>query len=195
MNFEVSIYLLLDSCFEIKKNYFRDGFPPEIYEIIMCIQGAYFLSHQIRKNTRVYLVFQADDVVIQYVGRKLRYLGPDERSIGMLLMKALDKRNELQGSRKIQSTPGIWIQDKKAQDAFSDFGENAQIFMANENSTAGLSNITRDELILLIPIMKKIGDQLISNLNPAEFGIQDLPIKMRSYLTILKFYSEIDKLS
>ncbi len=197
LNLKISIYLLYDACFDIQKVYFKEGFPPEIYEVIMCIQAAYFLSHKIRKNTRVFLAFIKDNLVISYFGNKLKYLGPDERSIGTLLMKALEKKESLGENRKIQSSPGIWIQKKKFIDIISEFGNNRNIFIANKNSSAGLGEITQNELILMISNLtrKDFGGKIfLSNLNPSEFGTEDLPEKMRSYLTILKFYSIIDNL-
>ena len=197
LNYKVTICLLYESCFDIEKDYFRNGFPPEIYETIMCIQGAYFLSHKIRKNTQVFLGFLANNLVIHYVGTKLRYLGPDERSIGMLLMKALEKREVLVGNRRIQSSPGIYIQKKKIQDLILELGQKDQIFMADKNSIVELDNIQGQHLILLIPNTKKwdfFSKNFLSKLNIFKFGTNDLPEKMRDFLTILKFYSIFDNL-
>jgi len=86
--------------------------PPLIYKICSCIREAFCLSYAIRKNNNVYLYFQKDHVLIKFVGKELRYLGPDERSQALLLEKALKKQttsNLAVEDKWIKSTPGIYL--------------------------------------------------------------------------------------
>jgi tRNA pseudouridine-54 N-methylase len=172
------------------------GFPPEIYDIIMAIQASFFLSHKIRTNTEVLLAFLDEDLVLHYIGSELRFLGPDERSIGMLLMKALEKKDAAREIR-IQSTPGIWIQKKKIEDLFRDLSEDGQIIIVNEDADTELQGIFPKNTTLIIPNfqMGTLGiEKYFSNRILFKFKVQDLPINRRTYLTILKFHSFIDKM-
>ncbi len=173
------------------------GFPPEIYEIITAIQASFFLSHKIRTNTEVVLAFIDENLVIHYIGSELRFLGPDERSIGMLLMKALEKKDAAH-AKKIQSTPGIWIQKKKIEDLFCEFRENSQIIVADKDTETDLDKIPQKNITLMIPYLQKeglISEIFFSNQSLLKFGIRELPINLRTCLTILKFHSFIDNTS
>lgn len=169
------------------------GFPPEIYDIIMAIQASFFLSHKIRTNTEVLLAFVDDELVVQYIGSELRFLSPDERSIGMLLMKALEKKDAAHKT-KIQSTPGIWIQKKKIKDFFHELSEKNQIIIADEDFNNELQGIFEQNITFIIPnffpVEKYFSDRIVS-----KFKIKDLPINRRNYLAILKFHSLIDNSS
>jgi len=56
--------------------------------------------------------FQEENVLISFIGKKLRYLGPDERSQALLLLKALNKVrgiDAIKGIDMMESTPGIYV--------------------------------------------------------------------------------------
>lgn len=76
-----------------------------------CINSAFFLSHDIRRDTRVYLVLLGAPrapLTLRFEGCELKYLNPDERSAGSLISKALEKTNI--PDFEIPSTPGVWVQ-------------------------------------------------------------------------------------
>jgi hypothetical protein len=69
------------------------------------------LSYSIRKDNNLFLYFQNEHILISFIGKELRYLGPDERSQALLLEKALDKAIGIDLTiryRRKQSTPGIY---------------------------------------------------------------------------------------
>ncbi|TXT67255.1 MAG: tRNA (Pseudouridine(54)-N(1))-methyltransferase [Promethearchaeota archaeon] len=93
--------------------------PPKIYEICCCIRETFCLSYSIRKNSDLFLYFVEEKIVIKFIGTHLRYLGPDERSQAILLLKALKKRNKAISTKKwINSTPGIYIKQYENHDSF-----------------------------------------------------------------------------
>ena len=197
MNYKVIIFQLYEKVVEIKKEYFVSGMPPEIYEIIMSIQAAFFLSHKIRKYVELFLIFQKENLVIHYVGQKLRYLGPDERSIGMLLMKALAKKEQLQLNQKIRSTPGIWVQKNNFFELLLKFKKNWEIIVADKHSKAEIKAFTEKNVILIILGLDSSGlQERIFGLQPpnTRMGTKDLVDNMRNYHTILSFYSCFDKI-
>ncbi|MFX0154316.1 MAG: hypothetical protein ACFE9Q_07290 [Candidatus Hodarchaeota archaeon] len=86
--------------------------PLEIYKLCSCIRETFCLSYAIRKNNILYLYFQEEFILIKFEGSKLRYLGPNERSLALLLLKALNKAKNSQSNYRDQwekSTPGIYV--------------------------------------------------------------------------------------
>ncbi|APE94621.1 tRNA (pseudouridine(54)-N(1))-methyltransferase TrmY [Halodesulfurarchaeum formicicum] len=76
-----------------------------------CVNSAFFLSHAIRENVRVYLVL-SDTVTIKIEGVELRYMNPDERNIASLLRQALEARADAIGHSEVESTPGIYVSNR-----------------------------------------------------------------------------------
>jgi tRNA (pseudouridine54-N1)-methyltransferase len=73
-----------------------------------CVNAALFLSHELRRDVRIYLVLKggAFPKLIRFDGATVRYLSPDERSSASLIKKALEK--QVQGFWT-ESTPGVSI--------------------------------------------------------------------------------------
>ena len=72
---------------------------------------SFLLSYSIRKDNNLYLYFQEENLLLSFIGKELRYLGPDERSQALLLLKALEKGISIiprAETRMIKSTPGIY---------------------------------------------------------------------------------------
>lgn len=72
-----------------------------------CVNSSFLLSHDIRRDTELYLVLQ-DRITLRFVGSRLRHLNPDERSTAALIQRAL-KLQESLGEGELESTPGIFI--------------------------------------------------------------------------------------
>ena len=73
-----------------------------------CVNSALFLSHDLRRDVRVYLVLKggAQPRVVRFDGGAVRYLSPDERSAASLIKKALEKQVQVFWT---ESTPGVSI--------------------------------------------------------------------------------------
>ncbi len=103
--------------------------PIYVYNLCSIIRESFCLSYSIRKNNNLYLYFESLQLLIKYDGKKLRFLGSDERSQAILLNKAIDKidKNEKVNDEKWkQSTPGIFV--KKLPNFNSIFESNHEIF-------------------------------------------------------------------
>ncbi|MBD3341368.1 MAG: hypothetical protein GF353_19840 [Candidatus Lokiarchaeota archaeon] len=113
----VNFLLIYDKTIVYEKNDIDKGkTPPLIYEICSCLREAFCLSYAIRKNNNIYLYFKDTSGLIKFQGNKLKYLGPDERSQALLLLKAQNKIKvaKLQESNGwIKSTPGIYVKKCK----------------------------------------------------------------------------------
>lgn len=95
--------------------------PIEIYEICSCIRETFCLSYGIRKSNKLLLYFQEKNILVEFNGKKLRYLGPDERSQALLLNKALEKagnNKNIRNDKWIESTPGINVRNLSTNNSF-----------------------------------------------------------------------------
>jgi tRNA pseudouridine-54 N-methylase len=109
----VNFLLLIEKVTQYNKEIIDKGLSPqEIYELCSCIKETFCLSYSIRKDNNLFLYFQKEHILISFIGGKLRFLGPDERSQSLLLEKALNKVNRIGFKVKngrMQSTPGIYV--------------------------------------------------------------------------------------
>jgi hypothetical protein len=95
--------------------------PSTIYKICSCIRETFCLSYGIRKNNNLYLFIQDKNVLVNFNGNELKYLGPDERSQALLLNKALEKvfnNSKFKNDKWIESTPGIRVRFLKNFNSF-----------------------------------------------------------------------------
>jgi len=121
----VNFLLILEKIIDYNKKIIDKGITPQkVYELCSCIREVFCLSYSIRKNNFLYLYFQKEHVLVKFEGKKLRYLGPDERSQALLLEKALNKVKEeinINNGIWIKSTPGIFIRKFSDVSSFIDF--------------------------------------------------------------------------
>lgn len=108
----VNILLLIEKIVNyLKIDIDKGNTPLRIYKICSSIRETFCLSYSIRKNNNFYLFFQEEHILIKFEGKKLRFLGPDERSQALLLEKILykmQKDTDLNNLGWIKSTPGIF---------------------------------------------------------------------------------------
>ncbi|MHA2007964.1 MAG: hypothetical protein ACXABO_06380 [Promethearchaeota archaeon] len=109
----VTFLLLYEKKVEYDKGTIDSGHTPQkLYEICSSIRETFCLSYSIRKNNNMFLYFQKEHILVIFIGKELRYLGPDERSQALLLEKAFRKAGEIKiegDNRKNKSTPGIYV--------------------------------------------------------------------------------------
>ena len=86
--------------------------PLDVYTLCAIIRESFCISYTIRKDNNFYLYNETDHLFIKIEGKSVRYLGSDERSQALLLLRAFMKieNNENYNNRKwIKSTPGIYV--------------------------------------------------------------------------------------
>ena len=109
----VNFLLLLENVIEYDKKTIDRGLTPqEVYELCSCIRETFCISYSIRKDNNLYIYLRNFHNLISFIGKKLRFLGPDERSQALLLYKALKIAREnqyLTEKRITESTPGIYV--------------------------------------------------------------------------------------
>ncbi|MGE4577163.1 MAG: tRNA (pseudouridine(54)-N(1))-methyltransferase TrmY [Candidatus Methanomethylophilaceae archaeon] len=95
--------------------------------LVRCVTSAFFLSHDIRKDTEVYLILEGGGdapKTVRFSGKEIRYLNPDERSTASLIRNALLKKVPQEG--EIRSSPGVYISRMSFEDVISLLSEKGE---------------------------------------------------------------------
>jgi len=77
--------------------------------VARCINAAFWLSHNIRRNVVFHTILHGEPsppVYIRMEGEKLRKVSPDERNIAIFIKKALKRMKD---GIEVESTPGIFV--------------------------------------------------------------------------------------
>jgi tRNA (pseudouridine54-N1)-methyltransferase len=112
-----------------------------------CVNSAFFLSHDIRRDTRLYLLLLGPPqppLCIRFEGSELKYLNPDERSAASLINKALEKPHAL---TETPSTPGVWIQQKNFEKLLSE--KQHILYLREDGEDIRAARIPEDAIFVL----------------------------------------------
>lgn len=74
-----------------------------------CVAQSLFISHDVRRDTEMYLLLLGPPdppKALHIAGSEVRYMGPDERNVGGIIRKALQRDA---GERWMESTPGVSV--------------------------------------------------------------------------------------
>ena len=96
-----------------------------------CVSSAFFLSHAIREDIRVYLVL-SDEFTVRFEGSELRRLNPDERSTAALIRKALEEREEAIGHMEVETSPGVHLSRRGFDPLLEDIAETGIVIQLHE---------------------------------------------------------------
>jgi tRNA (pseudouridine54-N1)-methyltransferase len=94
---------------------------------VRCIRAALLVSHGLRRDAVVYLVLRGGvraPRVLRVTGREARFVRPDERSLAVLVKKALAARHD-EADRTggfVEVRPGIAVANGDIQQALADLG-------------------------------------------------------------------------
>lgn len=97
-----------------------------------CVSSAFFLSHAIREEVRVFLVL-GDAFTVRFEGRELRRLNPDERSTAALIRKALEEREEAIGHMEVETSPGVYLSRRGFEPILEEAAEEGSIVQLHED--------------------------------------------------------------
>ena len=102
-----------------------------------CVNSAFFLSHAIREDVRVFLVHR-DEVTIRFEGRELRRLNPDERSTGALIRNALERVDDAIGHVEVESSPGVFCSRRGLEPVLEEAARSGTVVQLHEAGTAAI---------------------------------------------------------
>jgi len=156
--------------------------PLDVYSICAIIRETFCISYTIRKDNNFYLYNEADHLFIKIEGSSVRYLGSDERSQALLLLRAFTKieNNENYNDRGwIQSTPGIYVKKLLSSDLILE-NINGNF---NDNRI-GITDISKEKFKQNV----KYGEIIDENSSPCYiFSIS------RESITFLKFLQKVNE--
>ena len=102
--------------------------------LVRCVNSAFFLSHNLRKDVEAYLVLQGGDSApktVVFKGEELKYLNPDERSTSSLIRNALLKPVEA-GEEK-RSSPGVYVSRMSFREVMEKLSEKGKTVYLKED--------------------------------------------------------------
>jgi tRNA (pseudouridine54-N1)-methyltransferase len=101
-----------------------------------CVNSAFMLSHGIRKDAEIYLVFEGGDdspKTVRINGSLVRYLNPDERSTASLLRNALLKK--IPEGKEAVSSPGVFVSKMSFYDVIDMLaGKGSFVYLKEDGS-------------------------------------------------------------
>jgi tRNA (pseudouridine54-N1)-methyltransferase len=103
-----------------------------------CVNAALFLSHDLRRDVRIYLVLMGEPAppkLIRFDGADVRYLSPDERSAASLIKKALEKNVQ---EFWTESAPGVSIRKGDFADLLAELGRDVIYLREDGDNIRGL---------------------------------------------------------
>lgn len=113
-----------------------------------CVNSALFLSHDLRRDVRVYLVLKGEPAptkLIRFEGSRVKYLSPDERSAASLIRKALEKAPQ---DFWTESTPGVSVRKGGLADLIIELSK--KIIYLRENGIDIRNKISAPEPLFVI---------------------------------------------
>ncbi len=128
--------------------------------VCRCVNSAFFLSHDIRRDTRLWLLLLGEPnppILIRFEGSELRYLSPDERSAASLISKALGRQNITE--HEILSTPGVYIRKGDMKDVLEGCGDGTDIIYLVETGEWIREIEMGDKLIFVLGDHMGLGEE------------------------------------
>ena len=162
--------------------------------LVRCVNSAFFLSHDIRKDTELFLVLQGGDdppKTVRFAGAELRYLNPDERSTSSLIRNALMKKME---GEEIRSSPGIYVSRMSFADVVSALSEKGKLVYLKEDGTEFRGSGIPENPVFIISDNKDLSDEeerIISEQNPDKVSIG--PYSLHADHCIIIVHNEMDR--
>lgn len=160
--------------------------------LLRCINAAFFLSGDIRRDTEIYLVLLGEPEppkTIHLVGSELKYLNPDERSTGALIRNVLMKEIS---HEEIKSTPGIYVSGKTFEDVLKDL--KAEIIYLKEDGEDIRNVDLQDDAVFVLGDERDLTEdeeKILKKYNAKTVSLG--PVKMHASHCITIVNNEMDR--
>ncbi len=129
--------------------------------LLRCINSAFFLSHDLRRDVELYLVLQGEPEppkTIHLKGDELKYLNPDERSTGALIRNALTKKGYDEG-KEVMSTPGIYISKMGFSETLKELSEVSDLVYLKEDGEGIESLKSQNDITFILSDDKNFSEE------------------------------------
>ena len=104
--------------------------------LVRCVNSAFFLSHDLRKDSEIYLILEGGTdapKTVRFYGPEMKYLNPDERSTASLIRNALLKKPK--DKDEVRSTPGVYISRMSFADVMEKLSGTCRFIYLREDGT------------------------------------------------------------
>ncbi len=153
--------------------------------ICNCIRAALFISDGIRRSTKT-IIFDPDfNKIIVLDGFKLKYMGPDLRSISLLIIKAFETLKKDLKKQVYTSTPGIYIIQRDITEYLKNIVDPGSLIYYSEYSPSNETIIKIDSNILIVYFEYSVKDKILRNLE--RFNLKPLKLNTKIKLTPYEF--------
>lgn len=114
------------------------------------LSTAFFLSHGMRRDVKVYLVLRGEPNPprsLSFDGSELKYMSPDERNIGGIIRKALG-RDDIR-PYWTESTPGVHVSSMDLPDLLKDLSSPKGHYLVEDGEPMDSVEVGDDPVFLL----------------------------------------------
>jgi len=163
--------------------------------LVRCVNSAFFLSHDIRKDTELFLILQGGDdppKTVRFAGDELRYLNPDERSTSSLIRNALMKKMD---GEEIRSSPGIYVSRMSFADVVAMLSEKGKLVYLKEDGAEFRGKSIPEDPVFVISDNKDLSEEeerIVSEHSPEKVSIG--PYSLHADHCIIIVHNEMDRI-
>jgi len=162
-----------------------------------CVNAALFLSHDLRRDVRVYLILKgepAPPLIVRFDGENVRYLSPDERSAASLIRKALEKNVQ---DFWTGSMPGVSIRKGDLGELLSEL--SSKITYLREDGAdirSGGFELTSGEQLFVLGDHLGLSDEEEKLIEEYEHEIASVgPVSLHADHCIVLLHNEMDRMT
>jgi len=162
--------------------------------LVRCVNSAFFLSHDIRRDTELFLVllggYEAPKT-IRFSGTELRYLNPDERSTSSLIRNALLKKTE---AKEVRSSPGIYVSGMSFEEVIETLSKKGKLVYLKEDGIEIRSTRLPDDPVFVISDNADLTDEeegLLMKYDPEKISVG--PHSLHADHCMILVHNEIDR--
>ena len=158
-----------------------------------CVNAALFLSHDLRRDVRVFLIHKGDSSpkLVCFEGSAVRYLSPDERSAASLIKKALEKNIQ---DFWTESTPGVSVRKGDLEGLLKELDKKI-IYLREDGEDVRKKKIDEDfdPLFLLGDHLGLTGEEerIVMGYDPEIMSIG--PLSLHADHCIVLLHNEMDR--
>lgn len=160
-----------------------------------CVNSAFVLSHDVRRDAMIYLIIEGGDdapKTVRIDGDRVRYLNPDERSTASLIRNALLKK--IPEGQEVQSSPGVFVSRMSFADAVEDLSSKGNFVYLKEDGTDIRELTFPENPIFVLGDNKDLTEeeeQCLLAKNPAKISVG--PISLHADHCMILVQNEMDR--
>ncbi|MDH7508064.1 MAG: tRNA (pseudouridine(54)-N(1))-methyltransferase TrmY [Methanomassiliicoccales archaeon] len=161
--------------------------------LLRCINSAFFLSHDIRRDAEVYLILLGPPnppKTLRFVGAELKYLNPDERSTGALVRNALMQKVITEE----RCSPGIYASNRSYSDVLTIISKDSQlVYLKEDGADIRESELPHDVSFVLgdDQDLTREEEELLMNYSPMKISLGPISYHADHCITIVN--NELDR--